>query len=93
MKNLFPGESEQEIIETSRTGTERTRRREWQQPKELPRVLGIGGRFWSIVGTYFSSRGIAGRNRRKDLLHKTRSNTELHLSTYHTEDFPKYSWR
>ena len=28
----------------------------------------------------------------KDLVAKTRSNTELHLSTYHTEDFPKYSY-
>lgn len=27
----------------------------------------------------------------KDLVAQTRSNTELHLSTYHTEDFPKYS--
>ena len=26
----------------------------------------------------------------KDLVAQTRSNTELHLSTYHTEDFPKY---
>ena len=28
----------------------------------------------------------------KDLVVQTRSNTELHLSTYHTEDFPKYSY-
>ena len=28
----------------------------------------------------------------KDLFAQTRSNTELHLSTYHTEDFPKYSY-
>ena len=28
----------------------------------------------------------------KDLVAQTRSNTELHLSTYHTEDFPKYSY-
>ena len=28
----------------------------------------------------------------KELVAQTRSNTELHLSTYHTEDFPKYSY-
>lgn len=28
----------------------------------------------------------------KDLVAQTRCNTELHLSTYHTEDFPKYSY-
>jgi len=28
----------------------------------------------------------------KDLVAQTRSNTELHLSTYHTEDFPKFSY-
>ena len=28
----------------------------------------------------------------KNLVAQTRSNTELHLSTYHTEDFPKYSY-
>lgn len=28
----------------------------------------------------------------KDLVAQTSSNTELHLSTYHTEDFPKYSY-
>lgn len=28
----------------------------------------------------------------KDLVAQTRSNTELHLSIYHTEDFPKYSY-
>ena len=28
----------------------------------------------------------------KDLVAQTRSNTELHLSTYHTEDFQKYSY-
>ena len=28
----------------------------------------------------------------KDLVAQTRSNTELHLSTYHIEDFPKYSY-
>ena len=32
--------------------------------------------------------GIEGKN----LVAQTRSNTELHLSTYHTEDFPKYSY-
>lgn len=49
-------------------------------------VFAYQGYHFEAVGVL--PEGIEGKN----LVAQTRSNTELHLSTYHTEDFPKYSY-
>ncbi len=48
--------------------------------------------FLSIRDTILKQLGSCEGVEGKELVAQTRSNTELHLSTYHTEDFPKYSY-
>ncbi|RHK38929.1 DNA methylase [Anaerobutyricum hallii] len=84
---------EQEIIETSE-GQEQKEPEEEVTAKtaeELAESWDEG--VFEYQGYHFEAvgglpEGIEG----KDLVAQTRSNTELHLSTYHTEDFPKYSY-
>ena len=48
---------------------------------------------FEYLGYHFEAVGVLPEGiEGKDLVAQTRSNTELHLSTYHTEDFPKYSY-
>ena len=84
---------EQEIIETSE-GQEQKEPEEEVTAKTVEElaeswdegVFAYQGYHFEAVGVL--PEGIEG----KDLVAQTRSNTELHLSTYHTEDFPKYSY-
>ena len=82
---------EQEIIETSEEQKEPEEEVTAKTAEELAEswdegVFAYQGYHFEAVGVL--QEGIEG----KDLVAQTRSNTELHLSTYHTEDFPKYSY-
>ena len=82
---------EQEIIETSEEQKEPEEEVTAKTAEELAEswdegVFEYQGYHFEAVGVL--SEGIEGKN----LVAQTRSNTELHLSTYHTEDFPKYSY-
>ena len=82
---------EQEIIETSEEQKEPEEEATAKTAEELAEswdegVFAYQGYHFEAVGVLLE--GIEG----KDLVAQTRSNTELHLSTYHTEDFPKYSY-
>ena len=82
---------EQEIIETSEEQKEPEEEVTAKTAEELAEswdegVFAYQGYHFEAVGVL--SEGIEGKN----LVAQTRSNTELHLSTYHTEDFPKYSY-
>ena len=84
---------EQEIIETSE-GQEQKEPEEEVTAKtaeELAESWDEG--VFEYQGYHFEAVGILPEGiEGKDLVAQTRSNTELHLSTYHTEDFPKYSY-
>ena len=84
---------EQEIIETSE-GQEPTEPEEETTAKtaeELAESWDEG--VFEYQGYHFEAVGVLPEGLEgKDLVAQTRSNTELHLSTYHTEDFPKYSY-
>ena len=82
---------EQEIIETSEEQKEPEEEATAKTAEELAESWDEG--VFAYQGYHFEAvevllEGIEG----KDLVAQTRSNTELHLSTYHTEDFPKYSY-
>ena len=84
---------EQEIIETSE-GQEQKEPEEEVTAKtaeELAESWDEG--VFAYQGYHFEAVGVLPEGiEGKDLVAQTRSNTELHLSTYHTEDFPKYSY-
>ena len=84
---------EQEIIETSE-GQEQKEPEEEVTAKtaeELAESWDEG--VFEYQGYHFEAVGVLPEGiEGKDLVAQTRSNTELHLSTYHTEDFPKYSY-
>lgn len=84
---------EQEIIETSE-GQEQKEPEEEVAAKtaeELAESWDEG--VFAYQGYHFEAVGVLPEGiEGKDLVAQTRSNTELHLSTYHTEDFPKYSY-
>ncbi len=83
---------EQEITETSE-------RQEPNEPEEtIAKTAEELAESWDegvfeYQGYHFEAVGVLPEGiEGKDLVAQTRSNTELHLSTYHTEDFPKYSY-
>ena len=84
---------EQEIIETSE-GQEQKEPEEEVTAKtaeELAESWDEG--VFEYQGYHFEAVGVLPEGiEGKDLVAQTRSNTELHLSIYHTEDFPKYSY-
>ena len=84
---------EQEIIETSEGQEQKEPEEEVtaKTAKELAESWDEG--VFAYQGYHFEAVGVLPeRIEGKDLVAQTRSNTELHLSTYHTEDFPKYSY-
>ena len=84
-KEYIPENQEQEITETSE-GQEQKESEEEITESWDEGVFEYQGYHFEAVGVL--PEGIEGI----DLVAQTRSNTELHLSTYHTEDFPKYSY-
>ena len=84
---------EQEIIETSEGQEQKEPEEEVtaKTAKELAESWDEG--VFAYQGYHFEAVGVLPEGiEGKDLVAQTRSNTELHLSTYHTEDFPKYSY-
>ena len=84
---------EQEIIETSEEQEQKEPEEEVtaKTAEELAESWDEG--VFEYQGYHFEAVGILPEGiEGKDLVAQTRSNTELHLSTYHTEDFPKYSY-
>jgi len=84
---------EQEIIETSEGQEQKAPEEEVtaKTAKELAESWDEG--VFEYQGYHFEAVGVLPEGiEGKDLVAQTRSNTELHLSTYHTEDFPKYSY-
>ena len=84
---------EQEIIETSEKQEQKEPEEEVtaKTAEELAESWDEG--VFEYQGYHFEAVGILPEGiEGKDLVAQTRSNTELHLSTYHTEDFPKYSY-
>ena len=92
-KEDIPENQEQEITETSE-GQEQKESEEEITVKiaeELAESWDEG--VFEYQGYHFEAVGVLPEGiEGKDLVAQTRSNTELHLSTYHTEDFPKYSY-
>ena len=84
---------EQEIIETSEEQGQKKLEEEVtaKTAEELAESWDEG--VFAYQGYHFEAVGVLPEGiEGKDLVAQTRSNTELHLSTYHTEDFPKYSY-
>ena len=84
---------EQEIIETSEGQEQKESEEEItvKTAEELAESWDEG--VFEYQGYHFEAVGVLPEGiEGKDLVAQTRSNTELHLSTYHTEDFPKYSY-
>ena len=82
---------EQEIIETSEEQKEPEEEVTAKTAEELAESWDEG--VFEYQGYHFEAVGVLPEGiEGKDLVAQTRSNTELHLSTYHTEDFPKYSY-
>ena len=84
---------EQEIIETSEEQEQKEPEEEVtaKTAEELAESWDEG--VFEYQGYHFEAVGVLPEGLEgKDLVAQTRSNTELHLSTYHTEDFPKYSY-
>ena len=84
---------EQEITETSEGQEQKEPEEEItvKTAEELAESWDEG--VFAYQGYHFEAVGVLPEGiEGKDLVAQTRSNTELHLSTYHTEDFPKYSY-
>ena len=84
---------EQEIIKTSEEQEQKEPEEEVtaKTAEELAESWDEG--VFAYQGYHFEAVGVLPEGiEGKDLVAQTRSNTELHLSTYHTEDFPKYSY-
>ena len=92
-KESISESQEQEIIETSEGQEQKEPEEEVtaKTAKELAESWDEG--VFAYQGYHFEAVGVLPEGiEGKDLVAQTRSNTELHLSTYHTEDFPKYSY-
>ena len=92
-KEDIPESQEQEIIETSEEQEQKEPEEEVtaKTAEELAESWDEG--VFAYQGYHFEAVGVLPEGiEGKDLVAQTRSNTELHLSTYHTEDFPKYSY-
>ena len=89
----IPENQEQEITETSEGQEQKESEEEItvKTAEELAESWDEG--VFEYQGYHFEAVGVLPEGiEGKDLVAQTRSNTELHLSTYHTEDFPKYSY-
>ena len=92
-KEDIPENQEQEITETSEGQEQKESEEEItvKTAEELAESWDEG--VFEYQGYHFEAVGVLPEGiEGKDLVAQTRSNTELHLSTYHTEDFPKYSY-
>ena len=92
-KEYIPENQEQEITETSEGQEQKESEEEItvKTAEELAESWDEG--VFEYQGYHFEAVGVLPEGiEGKDLVAQTRSNTELHLSTYHTEDFPKYSY-
>ena len=92
-KEDIPENQEQEITETSEGQEQKESEEEItvKTAEELAESWHEG--VFEYQGYHFEAVGVLPEGiEGKDLVAQTRSNTELHLSTYHTEDFPKYSY-
>ena len=92
-KEDIPENQEQEITETSEGQEQKESEEEItaKTAEELAESWDEG--VFEYQGYHFEAVGVLPeRIEGKDLVAQTRSNTELHLSTYHTEDLPKYSY-
>lgn len=92
-KEYIPENQEQEITETSEGQEQKESEEEItvKTAEELAESWDEG--VFAYQGYHFEAVGVLPEGLEgKDLVAQTRSNTELHLSTYHTEDFPKYSY-
>ena len=92
-KESISESQEQEIIETSEEQGQKKLEEEVtaKTAEELAESWDEG--VFAYQGYHFEAVGVLPEGiEGKDLVAQTRSNTELHLSTYHTEDFPKYSY-
>lgn len=92
-KENIPENREQEITETSEGQEQKESEEEItaKTAEELAESWDEG--VFEYQGYHFEAVGVLPEGiEGKDLVAQTRSNTELHLSTYHTEDFPKYSY-
>ena len=92
-KEDIPKNQEQEITETSEGQEQKESEEEItvKTAEELAESWDEG--VFEYQGYHFEAVGVLPEGiEGKDLVAQTRSNTELHLSTYHTEDFPKYSY-
>ena len=84
---------EQEIIETSEEQEQKEPEEEVTAKTAEELVESWDEGVFEYQGYHFEAVGVLPEGiEGKDLVAQTRSNTELHLSTYHTEDFPKYSY-
>ena len=92
-KEDIPENQEQEITETSEGQEQKESEEEItaKTAEELAESWDEG--VFEYQGYHFEAVGVLPEGiEGKDLVAQTRSNTELHLSTYHTEDLPKYSY-
>ena len=92
-KEDIPENQEQEITETSEGQEQKESEEEItvKTAEELAESWDEG--VFEYQGYHFEAVGVLPEGiEGKDMVAQTRSNTELHLSTYHTEDFPKYSY-
>ena len=92
-KEYIPENQEQEKTETSEGQEQKESEEEItvKTAEELAESWDEG--VFEYQGYHFEAVGVLPEGiEGKDLVAQTRSNTELHLSTYHTEDFPKYSY-
>lgn len=92
-KEDIPENQEQEITETSEGQEQKESEEEItvKTAEELAESWDEG--VFEYQGYHFEAVGVLPEGiEGKDLVAQTRSNTELHLSTHHTEDFPKYSY-
>ena len=84
---------EQEIIETSEEQEQKEPEEEVTAKTAEKLAESWDEGVFEYQGYHFEAVGVLPEGiEGKDLVAQTRSNTELHLSTYHTEDFPKYSY-
>ena len=89
----IPESQEQEIIETSEEQEQKEPEEEVTAKTAEKLAESWDEGVFEYQGYHFEAVGVLPEGiEGKDLVAQTRSNTELHLSTYHTEDFPKYSY-
>lgn len=85
--------AEESILESQEQETTETSEGQEQKESEEEITESWDEGVFEYQGYHFEAVGVLPEGiEGKDLVAQTRSNTELHLSTYHTEDFPKYSY-